>query len=462
MALCLILLRLFRAPVLALLLALAVLGPVRAAAEEVRMTIDIARGSAAQALAEGNAELALTLADGVLLGAPGDVPALLIKSRALRDLGRSGEAAGAAKLAFSTTDDARERYFAALLTGRARATGGTPGMAQLWLRRAAHIAPEEELRALAVSDFRKVRSVTPWRLSLNMAVAPSDNLNGAPKSNTFTFGGLSFVNPSAVPLSGERFVFGADTLYRLPLSETRRLNFGAGVEVQRVRFSQEARNKVPGIRDADYRQDALVLSLGYEVRDPEGRWLAHSKASVARHWLGGVLYSDSARLDLSYGRALASGLQGGIRLGVEDETRHDAGVRDAQTREIGLSLTRRFAVASLRLDLSAADTASESRLIARETARAALSLAAGKPVKGMLPRATLAWEVADYDLGPSDFWVDPRRDTELSLSLDVLLPGIDYYGFAPEIGVSFRDRSSNYSVYETQGTDLRLGLKSVF
>ncbi len=454
--------RVFRVLALVLFLTPALIGPMRAGADEVRMTIDTARGAAAQALADGNSALALMLADGVLLGAPGDVPALLIKSRALRDLGRSGEAAGAAKLAFSTTKDDRERYFAALLTGRARATGGTPGMAQLWLRRAAHIAPEEPLRALAVNDFRKVRSVTPWRLSLNMAVEPSDNLNGAPKTNTFAFAGLSFINPSAVPLSGKRFFLGADYLYRLPLSETRRLNFGAGVEVQRVRFSDDARDKVPGIRDADYRHDALVLSLGYEVRDAEGRWLAQSKASVARHWLGGVLYSDAARLDLSYGRVLSPGWQAGVRLGFEDETRHDAGLRDARTSEVSLSLTRRFAAASLRLDLSAADTASESRLIARESARAALSLGMGKPVKGMLPRVTMAWEVSDYDEGPSGFWVDPRRDEELSLSVDVLLPELDYYGFAPEIGVSFRDRSSNYTVYETRGTDLHLGLKSVF
>ncbi|MGP6086737.1 surface lipoprotein assembly modifier [Antarctobacter jejuensis] len=454
--------RVLRVLALVLLAASPLLGPGRAGAEEVRMSVDAARSAAAMALSDGNAKLALMLADGVLLGAPGDVPALLIKSRALRDLGRSGEAAGAAKLAFSTTEDDRERYFAALLTGRARATGGAPGMAQLWLRRAAHIAPEEPLRALAVNDFRKVRSVTPWRLSLNMAMEPSDNLNGAPKTNTFSFGGLSFVNPSAVPLSGKRFVLGGDYLYRLPLDKTRRLNFGVGAEVQRVRFSDEARDKVPGIRDTDYRQDSLLLSLGYEMRDPEGRWLANSKASVARHWLGGMLYSDAARLDLSYGRALVPGWQGGVRLGFEDETRHDAGLRDAQTREIGLSLTRSLAAASVRLDLSVADTASDSRLVARETARAALSFGMGKPVKGMLPRVTLAWEVEDFDQGPSAFWDDPRRDEEMSLSLDVVLPDLDYYGFAPEIGVSFRDRSSNYTVYETRGTDLHLGLKSVF
>ncbi|SMX38705.1 surface lipoprotein assembly modifier [Maliponia aquimaris] len=444
-------------------LALAALaGAPPALAEPVRMTVDTARDAAAQALAAGQAELALVLAEGVLLGKPGDVPALMMKSRALTDLGRAGEAASTARTAFAAAEDGRDRFFSALLMAQARIAGGRHGMAQLWLRRAAQIAPDEDLRGVAVRDFRQLRRITPWRLSLNAAVEPSDNLNGAPKTNSFTFGGLPFVNPSAVPLSGQRYVVGADYLYRLPLDDNRRLNLGAGFEVQRVRFSDEARRKVPGVDSADYRQDALKLSLGYEMRGPDGAWLAASQASVVRHWLGGTLFADAARVDLQYGRALSEGLIGSVRLGVERERRHDAAVRDALTREAGLSLTRRLGGASLTLDLSLADTESESALVARETGRAALSLALGQPVKGMLPRATLAWERADFDHGPTSFWTDPRRDQEWSLSIDVLLPDIDYYGFAPEIGVSFRDRSSNYSVYETRGTDLRLGLKSVF
>ncbi|WP_157733472.1 surface lipoprotein assembly modifier [Antarctobacter heliothermus] len=450
-----------------LVLALAVctaagLTPQSARADEVRMSIDEARGAAARALMAGQADLALVLAEGVLLGAPGDAQALMMKSRALRALGRPQEAAGAARQAFGQSVDERSRFFAALLMAQARSTGGQPGAAQLWLRRAAQIAPDEQLRAAAVRDFRHVRSQTPWRLSLDMSVEPSDNLNGAPKTNSFTFGGLPFVNPTAVPLSGERFVFGADYLRRVPLSESRRLNLGASVEMQRVRFSSDARDKVPGLRNGDYRQDALALSLGYEARGAEGAWLGKSQLSLSRHWRAGTPYADAARLDLSYGRMLTPGLTGTARFAYETEQRLDVGLRDNQTREVGVTLTRRFGKAAVGLDVQVTDTASESRLVARESARAAVSYGLGKPVRGMLPRLTLAWEVTDYDQAPASFWVTPRRDEELSVSLNVLLPEFDYYGFAPEIGVSFRDRSSNYTIYETRGTDLRLGLKSVF
>lgn len=433
-----------------------------AQAEEVRMSLNAARAAAARALMAGQPDVALMLADGVLLGAPDDTRALMIKSRALRQLGRPQEAAGAARLALGQSDDERSRFFATLLMAQARSTGGQPGVAQLWLRHAAQIAPDDQLRDTAVRDFRHVRRLTPWRVSLNMSVEPSDNLNGAPKTNSFTFGGLPFVNPSAVPLSGERFVFGADYNRRVPLSETRRLNLGTSFEMQRVRFSDAARDKVPSIDNADYRQDALALSLGYEARARDGLWLGKSDLSVSRHWLGGVPHADAARLDLSYGRALVPGLIGALRFGYEVETRHDLALRDSETRELGLTLTKRFGKASLGLDLLVADTASESRLVAHERTRAAVSYGLGKPVKGLLPRVTLAWEVTDYDRGPSSFWVTPRRDEERSVSLNVLLPKLNYYGFAPEIGVSFRDRSSNYTIYETRSTDLRLGLKSVF
>lgn len=447
---------------LTLVLCAAALRPLPAGAEEVRMGLEEARAAAVRALQAGRAELALVLTDGVLLGAPGDVQALLMKSRALRDLGRTQDAAEAAQAALEAAEDDRDRYFATMLLAQARSSGGQKGVAQVWLRHAAQIAPEEELRAAAVRDFRHVRSMTPWRLSVNLAVEPSDNLNGAPKTNTFTFAGLPFVNPTAVPLSGERYVMGADYLFRHALSKTRRLTFGAAVEAQRVRFSQEARDKVPGIDNADYRQDVLRLSTGYEARAQDGRWLAGAQASVMRHWLGGSPLSDAARLDLHYGQRLTDGLVGVVRLGLESERRHDASILDAATRELGLSLTRKFGTASLSLDLSAAETDSDSRLVARETGRAAVSFGLGKPVKGMLPRLTLAFEATDYDQGPMSFWIDPRRDEEWSVSVDVLLPEFDYYGFAPEIGVSFHDRSSNYTVYETRGTDVRLGLKSVF
>jgi hypothetical protein len=172
--------------------------------------------------------------------------------------------------------------------------------------------------------------------------------------------------------------------------------------------------------------------------------------------------SDAARLDLSYGRAVAAGVILSGRLGLENETRHDVSLLDSQTRDYGLTLSRDVGQGLLRLDLAYADTASDSRSVARESRRAVLSYALAEPVKGLMPRLSLSYQSVDYDRGPTSFWIDPREDRQWGLALDVMLPDLDYYGFAPELGVSFHDRQSNYSIYETRGTDLRLGLRSVF
>lgn len=427
-------------------------------AQETRLSLDEARGVAAGFLAERRPEAALTIADGALLGDPDHAQTLMLRARALRDLGRDAEAVKSARAAWVAAQTQEDRFFAAMIQAQTRSSKGDRGLAQYWLRRAAHIAPDEASRAVAVRDFRHVRKITPWRLSLDFSVEPSDNLNGAPKTNTFGAG----VDPTAVPLSGVESSVGVEYIYRFALAEDRRLNFGIDAGMSRVRFSNRAREKVPGVDAGDYRKEDLRLLASHEVRGQGGLWLTMTEVSLRRRWQASKALADTARLDLSYGRAVTPGVILGARVGFEREKRHDFAVRDSETQDFGVNLSKQFGHGMLRLDLIWADTDSDSQFIARETGRAVLTYALAKPVKGMLPRLSLSYEAANFDMSPASYLTDPREDQQWGLSLDVTLPDLDYYGFAPEVGVSFRDRQSNYSIYETQGTDLRLGLRSVF
>ncbi|WP_425099632.1 surface lipoprotein assembly modifier [Tropicibacter sp. S64] len=443
---------------------IAAFGPQTAVAEA-RVSIDEARDMAGVLLQQGRAREALLLAEGILKGLPDDVAALVLKSRALRDLGRFDEAdrvAGTARARANAGGTDKDRFFAALVTAQAKASDGKKGLAQYWLRRAAEIAPDDEMKAVAVRDFRYVRSTTPWQVKLSLFAEPSDNLNGAPKTNEFSFAGLTFTNTAAVPLSGMRFGGDASLTYRIALGEQSRINLGATGGIERVRFSQSAKDKVPGIDAADYSRDRLGFSIGYEQRGAAQDWLGSAQLSVSRYWGGGMHISDAVRLDLGYARRLAEGWTGSVRLAYEDETRMDAGQRSAVTQEASLTLTRHWDKSALSLSLGGADIASDSRLVDRQSQTAALKFARTAPVMGLLPSVTLSYAAEDYAQSPFGWWVDPRQDEEWGLSVDVLLPKMDYMGFAPEVGVSFRDRRSNYSIYETQSTDLRLGLKSVF
>lgn len=416
---------------------------------------------AARLISAGRPAEALSIAEGILIGHPKDVPALLLKSRALHDLGRLDEALAAVQQAWDHADRDEDRFYSALVMAQTRASDGQGTRAQLWLRRAAQIAPDEGLRQIAVRDFRQARRASPLRMSVDLTFAPSDNLNGAPKTNTFSFAGLPFVNPSAVPLSGLRYGFGLDVVRRVPLDAHRRFNLRAEIDVERVR--QSGKSRALGIlRDSDMRRDVATLGFGYEQIAPDGQWLFKGDAGFSRHWYGGQAVSDSASADLSFGHSLGKGFTLTGRVGIEQEWRHDLSLRDALTKSTGLTLTHRGAVGTLAFDMSFAGTESDSRSVARQTARASVSYRLAEPVRGMLPSVSLVYEAVDFDQSPAAFWTDPRTDREWRVSFDVLLPNLDYMGFAPEIGVSFRDRTSNYSLYESQSTDFRFGLKSVF
>ena len=429
---------------------------------ETRLSMDAARNLTAQLLQHNRPQEALTLADAILSAHPDDSAALILKVRALRDLGRVKEANKLAKRARATASEDSDKFFAALVPAQTRASAGQMAVAQYWLRHAAQIAPDERLRSVAMRDFRQVRRATPWRLYLNLSAALSNNVNGAPRSNEFTFGGLPFVNPSAVPLSGTRFATDARFLYRIPVSAHARISLGLHGGLERVRFDSGEKGKAPGVEAQDFKQERLGLSFGHEWLGADRGRLLQTRLGLTRRWYGGALLSDTARIDLTYQHRIAEGWIGRLSLGLEDETRHDLALRDQQTGSLGGQLTRRLSHGSLSMSLTGARTDSQSRLVARDTLRAGLSYGLAKPIHGMMPRFGASWEAVNYDSAPYDVWVDPREDRQWQLSVDILLPDLDYMGFAPEIGLSWRDRRSNYSLYETRGTDLRLGLKSVF
>ncbi len=432
-----------------------------AQAQEVRLSLDEARAAAAKMLQIGEPEAALILAEGVLLGAPGDVQGLLLKARALQEMGKHQDARKSAKLAWRTSDTEREKFYAAMVQAGTSASNGQKGVAQYWLRRAAHIAPEDQMRGAAVHDLRRVRRATPWRLNLALTFEPSDNLNGGAKNESTDINGIT-VFPGTRPLSGLRYGLKADFSYRVPLSRTSRLKFGADVEFTRAELSDDARKIDPNAENNDYREDSFGVSLDYEARGKTG-WLASAGVDLKHNMRRGEGFSNVAALRLFYGRTLSPGLTMSTRAEWRHETLVQAKDRDLHTSEFGLAIGKQFTSGRLRFDTWFSDTNSDLYMVANETKGARLSFSKARPIKGMLPRVALSYRDIDYDNAPFSFLTDmTRHDQEWSASIDVLLPKVDFYGFAPEIGLTYRDRGSNYGIYETESTDLRLGIKSVF
>ena len=131
------------------------------------------RDLSAKALDAGHPETALELTSALLQRDADDVQALLIRSRAARDSGDFTLARDMAGRAWSLSGtDPEARYAAALATAQALSSQGKRTRAQIWLRRAAQIAPTEQARQMAVRDFRYVRSRNCWATDLTFGIGP--------------------------------------------------------------------------------------------------------------------------------------------------------------------------------------------------------------------------------------------------------------------------------------------------
>jgi hypothetical protein len=161
---------------------------------------------------------------------------------------------------------------------------------------------------------------------------------------------------------------------------------------------------------------------------------------------------------------LSKGLIGSAGISFETVRRKDNALGDSDTVELSVGLERRLPHGTLGLSLTTSDTDSAIGSIARQTDGIGLRYALARPLPGgLLPALTLDWRSIDYDAPPPIYATGARQsDREWQLGLDVTLTEAEYFGFAPTLGVSFTDRQSNYRLYESRSTDLRLGLKSVF
>src|SRR5690606_32918062 len=125
----------------AALAACVLLAAASAQAQPLVLTPDQMRQAGFAALTARQPGDALDVTDLLLRRDPGDVSALILKSRALRDLGRYPAAQGAARTAWARADNEAERYGAGLAMAQALASQGARLRAQFWLRRAVQAAP---------------------------------------------------------------------------------------------------------------------------------------------------------------------------------------------------------------------------------------------------------------------------------------------------------------------------------
>jgi tetratricopeptide (TPR) repeat protein len=444
---------------LALILALAT-----PAAAETRLTIPQARALAVSLQQQGQPAAARSVALMLVKRDPADVTALVVLSRAARDMGDLGLAAKAGRTAFRLAEDPEPRFAAAMATAQALASEGRWTAAQSWLRTAADAAPNDAAARAAARDFAYVRRRNPWRLAFDGGLAPSSNVNGGPTRNTVVIGGFEFADPEAVPLSGLVGRFAAEAAHTRDLGPGRSLTLAIAAETEQVALSSASRAAVPSARGSDYASATLDLSAAWTLARPDGRKTTLA-ATIGRDWYGGDPLADRLRLSWTGSRALSP--QTGLSLGLAltGTRRLDEDLRSSTAAEATLGWSRKRENGDrLGLSLTLTDTASDAASTAHQAARGTLTYALGHPVGGPLGNLALSGYLRlglRQDNRPL-YTTDPRSDRSVELGLSAVLIDHSWRGFAPEIGLTANRTWSDVSLYDTERIDLTIGIRSLF
>ncbi|CUH67660.1 hypothetical protein TG4357_03134 [Thalassovita gelatinovora] len=459
----------FKAGVRVFLLALSLLAAAPGWADPqdtVRLSIPKARDIALGALQSGQPNLALQLASGLLRRDPHDAQAHFIIARALMQLKQPRDGRRAAALAYRHARTRQEKFQASQLAAKLSLDGKQNGLAQLWLRRSLLHLPAEDLRPRVIEDYKILRQITPWTVSAQFSLAPSNNLNNGTDSPYNFIDGLPVVgvlSDDAQALSGLRCTAYLRYSRRLSGSKRHETRLIASYYAQRVRLSQDARALAPAAENGDYAYDHL--ELGLEHRTKAGTGLVTLDGGVGRSWYGGAPYQWVMQAGIAKDFKLTEG--SGLRLSARLLRRLPDRASLRPVDEVDLRAEYGTTLVSgdrINLGLTLSDAQSATRNSRQQQATGYIGYRFAKPLGPVTVSASLGASLRrypDYALG---LLVVPggREDEMLFGAVDFSFRKLDYAGFVPTLKVQARKTRSNVSRFETNEMSVSFGIKSSF
>lgn len=429
------------------------------------------RALARDRLARGDMAMARTLAQALLARDPDDLQALLVLAQAERALGGEAAALEAARRAWALSETDEERYASALIRAQVLSSAGRRTLAQLWLRRAAEVAPDAATRARAIRDFRYLRLRNPWSSQLSLAVTPTDNVNNGSSQDSFTIDGLPWdfiLSGEARALSGVELSLGADTRYRLSETEDRATDLMLRASHRTYALSAGAEARAPGAEGSDFAYSTLSAGIGQRRLLGDltgGARTAHELSYAAwagQNWYGGDPYGGFLRGEARLAHRLDA--RNRLSTGLTLEARRGDGAPEADVQ--GLSLGWDHGWSGGQLSLYGVVTLSQS---GHETADyrdlrlgARIAPKAGWMQETLGARPSLTLEARERRFDRSSYSFDGRSDAELSASLEVTFGRVDYYGFSPVVTLETSRTRSNVDLFDTGRTGLGLSVQSAF
>lgn len=421
------------------------------------------RDLAGQAVLQGQAGLAFDLT-GALIGRDDtDLDAHLIRSRAARNLGRNEDALTHARRAWALAEDQNARFAAALAMAQALSSSGRRTAAQLWLRRAVHIAPDDGLKQRAAEDFQYVRRQNPWSTALRFSIAPSSNINNGSRNETSELFGLPFefaLEGEARALSGVEISTGLSTRYRLVNNDRKRTDLLFGLSHRTYILSEDAQDIAPDAEGSDFATSSVFVGLQEDYALPGGRARLGWNARFGRTWYAGDPLMTYTRIGANYRRVAGDNGMLSLSVNREDQvgegTRLDATIWSGQLG-YGMSLA-----SGNTLSVSTSFVTSESDADYLDYTQRAISARYGlaKPIGPAQLEFGLTLSEKNHDR--SNLTADGRNERSIQATVTAALPEMDFYGFIPTITLNAERTNANIDLYETENFGIQLGIRSAF
>ncbi|WP_162798568.1 porin family protein [Sulfitobacter sp. SK012] len=432
-------------------------------------------------LQERDPARALFYAEALAERDPDDLTPQLLMARALRDLGRYKEAQKAARRAWSLAEDGSQKFSSALIMAQTLSSDNKRTRAQLWLRRAVHHAPTEQLAARAKRDFKYVQQRNPWQTYLSFTLAPNSNINnGSVRDSSrlnYAISDIVFGGPIEYTLSGASqalsgLEIGGDVKARYRFSQTSRtahdVNFSMAYRTFVLSSSakdilREAKEESGSTDDlptgSDFAYGRVSIGYRYSRLNYNGKGELIARAELGQSWYGGASYTAFFRggLSQSYRPSRAHKFTLALNTEVQDGYRTYDSHKSLVTGSIGKLLESGSSI------YGAASFGAQTSNY-KDAEYGEFALRAGyvmrKPVMGAGLFFGLGTSYRDYEVSQHD--ASGRNDLRVTADVTAVFRQIDYYGFNPSLTLKYERTESNIGLYDTRRLGMSVGIRSSF
>jgi hypothetical protein len=407
--------------------------------------------------------------DALLQRDPQDATALILKSQALRILNRLPEAEEAARQAFAAADSDNGRFGAAMVMAQSLSLQNRRIEAQLWLRRAAEVAPSRRAESIARRDFDLVRAATPLKLTFALSLSPSSNVNNGARDPAFELpsgyicpsGCLGGAIGASLALSGFEGAAGLAAEVRWHDSTTAQGIFAATFSNGFVLLSQEAKTTAPDAVAGNFAMTNLDFGLTEKRYDASSDSIFSASLNAGRVWYGGAALTDYLVAQMTVSTSL--GARSTLISGLSHQLQVSATTGDISGRLTDGSFSAETRMAGgdkVGARVSFGFTDAPSILAENERASLQLNWSAAKPVLGIGLSTVATVKTVDYD--DSLYAFEGRHDRAARLSVSAQLDQLDYLGFVPVFSLEAGRNWSNIGLYDSESFGIGLGITSKF